>query len=55
MSWIKRVLCSHKWKTHAKEHYSWHEKIEGTWNDYEKVGETIEILICEKCGKIKKN
>lgn len=40
--------------THAKKNYEWAEKVKGTWNYTETFSETVEVLICEKCGKIKK-
>lgn len=54
MKILKKFLCSHKWKTHAKKEYEWNEHIEGTWGKFQRVGETTEILICQECGKIKK-
>lgn len=56
------LFCKHKWITHAKEKYEWKEKepVRGTEHwfapmfveiEYSKVEE---VIICEKCGKIKK-
>ncbi len=59
---FKKWFCLHSWKTHAKEKYEWKE-IEATkgtshwydpkWQEQE-YSEVVEILICEKCGKINK-
>lgn len=57
---FKKWACLHTWKTHAKK-----EDISENiyhWNSYDEKYEetplvevyTIEVLICEKCGKIKK-
>lgn len=48
------IFCKHKFKTHAKKEYEWTEKIPDTWDAFRLVSETVEVLICEKCGKIKK-
>jgi len=59
---IEKLLCLHQWKRHDKKIYGWTEtKIDDktqfwinpvlTTSKFEK---TIEILICEKCGKIHK-
>ena len=56
-----KILCNHKWETHAKEKYEWKEKqqIKGTEYWFAPMFEEIEyskveeILICQKCGKIK--
>jgi Fe2+ or Zn2+ uptake regulation protein len=59
---LDKLFCKHQWKTHAKEIYSWEqtEIVEGTehwikpkFNTIE-YGETVEVLICEKCGKVHK-
>tara|TARA_R110002020_G_scaffold465503_1_gene686952 strand:+ start:1227 stop:1403 length:177 start_codon:yes stop_codon:yes gene_type:complete len=54
VSFFKKLFCEHKWKVHAKKEYRWDEKVDGTWDKVETVSKTYEILICEKCGKIKK-
>ncbi len=54
MGFFIRIFCKHKWKTHTKKYYQWEQKVEGTWNRLETISETVEILICEKCGKIHK-
>ncbi len=54
MNFIKRLWCNHKWKLHAKKEYKWTEKVEGTWDRLTNISETHEVLICEKCGAIKK-
>lgn len=59
---IKKLFCMHQWKTHAKETYEWTEKevVEGTmlWPQPliqdKSYQDTVEILICEKCGDVKK-
>lgn len=56
------LFCKHEWTTHAKEKYEWTEKtiVKGTEHwlcpKFENIeySETIEILICKKCSKIKK-
>ena len=47
-----RMFCKHKWKTHTKKVYEWIQKVEGTWDSIDTFSETIEILKCQKCGKI---
>lgn len=37
---IAKWFCLHKWQTHAK-HYNY------------RTEETVEIIICQNCGKIK--
>ncbi len=59
---IDKFLCLHQWKTHTKEVYEWTEtKVDPTtqfWTqpliNTTEYKETTEVLICEKCGKIKK-
>jgi len=56
------IFCKHKWETHAKDRceLTKHFVVEDTksWYypklDSKTVIETTEILICQKCGKIKK-
>lgn len=59
---IDKLFCLHQWKTHTKEVYEWTESeidVNSTYmlnpliNTFE-YKETVEVLICEKCGKIKK-
>jgi len=54
MGIFNRFFCRHKWVSHNKKEYRWKEKVQGTWDRTETVSETVEILICEKCGKIHK-
>jgi Fe2+ or Zn2+ uptake regulation protein len=54
MKLFKKLLCLHKWKTHTKKVYNWTEKVEGTWDKIDNFSQTHEILICKRCGKIKK-
>ena len=54
MGFFIRMFCKHKWKTHTKKNYQWEQKVEGTWDRFETLSETVEVLICEKCGKIHK-
>lgn len=57
---FKKWFCLHEWETHVKQTYTWDETkmIRGTehWITPKWVNttcsETIEILICKKCGKI---
>lgn len=59
---IEKLFCSHSWETHVKETYEWAEKkvVPFTENWFRpqvqefEFSETVEILICKKCGKIKK-
>lgn len=30
MKLFKKLLCLHKWETHAKKEYKWTEKVERT-------------------------
>ncbi len=49
MSFFTTFFCDHKWKSHAKKE---REEINA---DKEVIYEyTMEVLICEHCGKIKK-
>lgn len=55
-------FCKHEWDSHSKKEYTWDEEtpVKGTewWISpkYEKItySQIVEILICKKCGKIKK-
>lgn len=62
MDVFKKIFCFHNWFIHDKNVYKWKEtevvKDTKHWYkpmletyDYE---ETVEILICKKCGKIEK-
>lgn len=42
-----KLFCRHTWKSHAKNIYP-SVMLNGNRNE-----QTIEILICENCGKIK--
>ena len=53
MGLLTKIFFKHKWKTHAKKDYIWSQKVEGTWDRVERVSTTSEVLICEKCGKIR--
>lgn len=54
-------FCKHKWKSHEKKVYEYDkfEVVPGSMLTWEKHVErvtysnTVEIMICEKCGKIK--
>jgi Fe2+ or Zn2+ uptake regulation protein len=46
---FKKLFCLHKWKSYARTTYNWRS----TWVYNQNVSETVEILICTKCGKIK--
>lgn len=62
MGILKQMFCGHKWKGYAKREYRWEKKevVEGTegWAvpDFkvQLYSETVEVIVCEKCGKIKK-
>lgn len=56
------LFCKHDWNVHSKEKYEWDETtaVKGTehwyapkW-EHSHISETVEILICKKCGKVKK-
>ena len=60
---LNKLFCSHKWKTHTKvvKEYQQYYRTGNVFDQntqYKKVGgtteKTIEVLICEHCGKIKK-
>ncbi len=62
MTLLPKFLCNHKWDVHAKEVRKWKEDemAEGTehwlvpkWRE-QSFSETVEILVCNKCGKIHK-
>jgi len=44
---IEKLFCTHSWKSHAKNIYRF-DCLNGN-----KSEQTTEVLICEKCGKIK--
>lgn len=44
---IEKLFCTHSWKSHAKNIYRF------DYLNNNKYEQTTEILICEKCGKIK--
>ena len=59
---FEKIFCKHDWKTHTKKVYEWSEvkAVEGTehwykpkWQQFE-YSDTVEILICKKCGKVHK-
>lgn len=57
---ILKLFCLHKWNTHARKVYEHTDKevVSGTESWYKPIvtdaeySKTIEVLICEKCGKI---
>ncbi len=59
---IRQLFCKHNWETHTRETIEYEEKeiVEGTelWFSPSIVTypykDVTEILICKKCGKIKK-
>lgn len=56
---FKKLFCRHKWKTHSKDRkyiQTYVRNIIGDgYNPTDVTKEfTVEILICEHCGKIKK-
>jgi len=61
MRLFEKIFCLHKWKTHSKEVYEWQETepIRGTLHWWKPMfqestfEQTKEVLICDKCGKIK--
>lgn len=62
MSILVELFCKHKYLSHAKEEFNYDEieLVKGTEYWPIPIKQTvsytafIEILICEKCGKIKK-
>lgn len=62
MAFLDKLFCKHQWESHKKTTYNWEEKkvVHGTdfWFNplVETIvyQETVEILICSKCGKITK-
>lgn len=52
MKLFKKLFCLHKWKLHSKKEYEWKERVVGSLYN-ETVSQTVEILICQECGKIK--
>lgn len=44
---LDKLFCTHKWNSHAKNLYS------NQLNNGGREEKTLEILICDKCGKIK--
>lgn len=44
---VEKLFCTHQWVSHAKNLYS------STALNGNKAEQTVEILICKKCGKIK--
>jgi len=62
IQFLKKIFCSHTYTSHAKKEYNWNETnvIPETryWNnpltETNEYSTTVEVLICSKCGKIKK-
>lgn len=53
MALFEKLFCKHKWKSHHKEERTESFRIPNT-EEYVKTKDfTREVLICEKCGKIK--
>lgn len=54
-----KLCCRHKWKSHAKVEREWTQveqiSLTSPFPQVHEVGysETTEVLICEKCGKIR--
>lgn len=44
---VDKLFCTHKWSSHAKNLYP------STAINGNRMEQTVEVLICEKCGKIK--
>lgn len=56
MKMFQKLFCPHKWIVHAKQKY---EETNSSPSIHggrvtDKISFTREVLICEKCGKIKK-
>lgn len=58
---FKRLLCNHNWESFRKKKYAWCGKTIVTntehWHqpiiEETEQEETVEILVCKKCGKLK--
>lgn len=50
MNVFKKMFCGHDWKQHAIKKYQWQEKTDRLHT----FSETHEVLLCKKCGRIKK-
>ena len=44
---VDKLFCTHKWSSHSKNLYP------STAINGNRMEQTVEVLICEKCGKIK--
>lgn len=54
MKWIENLLCGHKWKVHATKKYIQTRLAQVNFIDEKfEADVTRDVLICEKCGKIK--
>ena len=57
MTVLNKIFCSHKWIIHIKKNFTT-EMFTKQYGEYKGTGVTrdmtTEVLICEKCGKIKK-
>ena len=51
IKWLNKIFCTHEWEVYKqiKTRHYWNSYDE----DYYKVT-NLDILICKKCGKIKK-
>jgi hypothetical protein len=59
MKLLEKLFCKHKWKTHYKREMHGKTFVMNLAGDgYNDTGitkdYTVEVLICENCGKIKK-
>lgn len=48
---FKKLYCMHNWMVHAKKEFDRHLTFYNGGTKTETI--VIEVLICEKCGKIK--
>lgn len=61
MGFFNEIFCKHKWKTHEKKLYEYKQReiVKGTefWHrplvQEQEYSDTTEVLMCEKCGKLK--
>lgn len=55
---IMSFFCRHKWTTRSKDKKIFETLERTVLNGYQPMGDTremtVEILVCEKCGEIKK-
>jgi hypothetical protein len=53
MGLFEKTFCKHKWKSHNKQERTLSERVPYTDRYVVTKEFTREVLVCEKCGKIK--